>query len=489
MSVLAELEPRVIMDFFDVLTRIPRGSENEKGVSDWVVQFAKDRGLEYHQDDLYCVLVRKPGTAGYEDAPTVILHGHLDMVCAKDDGVEFDFLTEPLKLLRDGDYVTADGTSLGADNGIGVSYILALLDSTDIPHPPLEAVLTSMEEKGKVGGANFDTTLLRGTRMIDFNWITDKEILAGCGGDVSATIDIPAEWESTDDPNLTARTLQVHGLNGGHCEFDIHLERINAIILLARALNAMLAQGFDLRIDAPHGGAQNNVIAADAEVTVVLPAADADALEVAIKDVVETVASEYDIADPNVRIDLVPTDLPERVFSREATRRLTRSIVLLPNGVVSWSLQGARHRRVLVQPRHGAPDRGGLPADGHHHLRGDLAQARRARPDAGAGRARRQRGRHRAVRPRRPRVPLRGGLRAAARWPRSPTGSPTVRSRTSRCRTAAWSWACSAAGCRAWTPSASAPSCTGCTRQAEKFSISSVQGTWKFITTLMPTLR
>ena len=153
MSVLADLEPRVIMDFFDTLTRIPRGSENEKGVSDWVVQFAKDRGLEYHQDDLWCVLVRKPGSPGYEDAPTLILHGHLDMVCAKDDAVEFDFLTQGLNLLRDGDYITADGTSLGADNGIGVAYILALLDSSDIPHPPLEAVLTSMEEKGKVGGA------------------------------------------------------------------------------------------------------------------------------------------------------------------------------------------------------------------------------------------------------------------------------------------------------------------------------------------------
>ena len=339
MSVLADLEPRVIMDYFDILTQIPRGSENEKGVSDWVVQFAKDRGLEYHQDALHCVLVRKPGSPGYENAPTLILHGHLDMVCAKDDGVEFDFLTQGLNLLRDGDYITADGTSLGADNGIGVAYILALLDSSDIPHPPLEAVLTAMEEKGKVGGANFDTTLLRGTRMIDFNWITDKEILAGCGGDVSATIDVPAEWETPDEPNLVARTLTVHGLTGGHCEFDIHLERINAIILLARALNAMAAQGFDVRIDAPRGGAQNNVIAADAEVTVVMSDSDADGLEVALKDVASTVADEYEIADPHVRIDLTPADLPERVFSREATRRLTRAIVLLPNGVVSWSLK------------------------------------------------------------------------------------------------------------------------------------------------------
>src|ERR1043165_8817606 len=116
MSVLADLEPRVIMDFFATLTQIPRGSENEKAVSGGAGQCAKDRGLEYHQDDLWCVLVRKPAAPGYEDAPTLILHGHLDMVCAKDDDVAFDFLTQGLNLLRDGDYITADGTSLGADN-------------------------------------------------------------------------------------------------------------------------------------------------------------------------------------------------------------------------------------------------------------------------------------------------------------------------------------------------------------------------------------
>jgi dipeptidase D len=487
-SVLAELEPKVIMDFFDVLTRIPRGSENEKGVSDWVVQFAKDRGLEYHQDDLYSVLVRKPGTAGYEDAPTVILHGHLDMVCAKDDGVEFDFLTEPLKLLRDGDYVTADGTSLGADNGIGVSYILALLDSTDIPHPPLEAVLTAMEEKGKVGGANFDTTLLRGTRMIDFNWITDKEILAGCGGDVSATIDIPAEWESTDDPQLTARTLQVHGLNGGHCEFDIHLERINAIILLARALNAILAQGFDLRIDAPRGGAQNNVIAADAEVTVVLPATDADALEVAIKDVVETVASEYDIADPNVRIDLVPTDLPERVFSREATRRLTRSIVLLPNGVVSWSLKvpgivECSSNLGTVRPTEEGCQLMVTITSGVTSRKHDVLDRMRALAAlAGNGVAIEQYG-HDA-----PEFPYEEDselLRLAKESYRESYGAePNVQ--VSNCSLELGMFSRRLPGLDTisigtelhWLHS-----------PAEKFSISSVQGTWKFITRLMPTLR
>ena len=185
-----------MLRFFEILSNIPRGSENEKQAADWVVNFAQERGLEAFQDDLHCVVVRKPGQGGLENAPTLILHGHLDMVCAKNEGVEIDFLTEPIKLVVDGDFIRADGTSLGADNGIGVSYILALLDSKDLPHPPLEAVLTAMEEKGKVGAGQFDTSVLTGTRMIDFNWITDNEILAGCSGDVTFHVDIPAEWRA-----------------------------------------------------------------------------------------------------------------------------------------------------------------------------------------------------------------------------------------------------------------------------------------------------
>ncbi len=211
-----------------------------------------------------CV-VRKPGQGGLENAPALILHGHLDMVCAKNEGVEIDFLNEPIRLVVDGDFIKADGTSLGADNGIGVSYILALLDSKDLPHPPLEAVLTAMEEKGKVGAGQFDTSVLTGTRMIDFNWITDNEILAGCSGDVTFHVDIPGEYEPVPDALSATRSLKVRGLLGGHCEFDIHLERANAILVLARALNAVLAR-YDVRISGLVGGAQNSSIPADAEV-------------------------------------------------------------------------------------------------------------------------------------------------------------------------------------------------------------------------------
>ncbi|WP_415853670.1 beta-Ala-His dipeptidase [Sinomonas sp. G460-2] len=337
MSSLKSLQPQEVFSFFETLSGIPRGSGNEKEVADWVVNFARDRGLEASQDGMHCVLVKKPGQHGLEDAPPLILHGHLDMVCEKDDGVTHDFMSDPIELLVQGDFVTANGTSLGADNGIGVSYILALLDSQDLPHPPLEAVLTAMEEKGKVGAAQFDTSRLSGKRMIDFNWITDKEILAGCSGDVTFTVDLPAEWESVPGTHTEARLLKVRGLAGGHCEFDIHLERANAVLVLARILNGLLSQ-HDVRISDPHGGAQNNAIPADAQAVLLLRPEEVGDVEKAVAELERTLADEYRLADPDVRLRLEPAERPERAFSAEAGARFARLTALIPNGVLSWSL-------------------------------------------------------------------------------------------------------------------------------------------------------
>ena len=337
MSVLADLQPREVFSVFEILAGIPRGSGNEQQAAQWVVDFARQRGLEAEQDDLHCVLVRKPGQLGLEDAPPLILHGHLDMVCEKEEGVTIDFEREPIRLVVDGDYIKADGTSLGADNGIGVSYIVALLDSDDIPHPPLEAVLTAMEEKGKVGAAQFDTTRLAGRRMIDFNWITDKEILAGCSGDITFTVDVPGEWEPVPDTHTAIRLLKVRGLAGGHCEFDIHLERANAVLLLTRVLNAVLAR-CDARIAAAHGGVQNNAIPADAQVVLVLRPEDVKGVEDVVAELGAALREEYAQADPDIRLELEEAQTPERVFSAEAGARLSRLTSLVPNGVLSWSM-------------------------------------------------------------------------------------------------------------------------------------------------------
>ncbi len=336
-SAIADIEPREILRFFEVLCRIPRGSGNEKGVSDWVANFARERGLEARQDGMHCILVKKPGTFGLEGAPTVILHGHMDMVCEKEDGLEHDFTRDPIRMRIIGDRVWADRTSLGADNGIGVSYILAMLDSKDIPHPPLEVVLTAMEEKGKVGAAQFDTGWLSGKRMIDFNWIIDKEILAGCSGDVTLTIDVPADFEATPTTHTQARLVKVRGLLGGHCEFDIHLERANAIQVLARALNALAAR-YDIRVAEPTGGAQNNAIPADAQAIVVARPEDMAGIEDALTALEATLREEYRLADPDLRLTAEHASAPARVFSPEAAARFARFTALVPNGVLSWNL-------------------------------------------------------------------------------------------------------------------------------------------------------
>ena len=336
-GVLRDLEPREVFRFFEVLTSIPRGSGNEEQVANWVVDFARSLGLEATQDDLHCVLVKKPGQGGLEKAAPLILHGHLDMVCEKAEGVEFDFVNQPLSLVVDGEYISATGTSLGADNGIGVSYILALLESTDIPHPPLEAVLTAMEEKGKVGAGQFNVTQLAGRRMIDFNWITDEEILAGCSGDVTFTIDVPGEFEPIPATLTRARSLEVRGLNGGHCEFDIQLERANALQVLARAVHR-LSGAHEVRIADPFGGAQNSAIPADASAVIVFNDADADSIEALIAELDVQLKSEYQISDPAIRVELKDAIRPNVAFSHAAGLRLMTVLRLIPQGVVSWNL-------------------------------------------------------------------------------------------------------------------------------------------------------
>jgi dipeptidase D len=336
--VLDHLEPREVFGIFETLANIPRGSGNEAGAADWVVAYATALGLEAHKDALSCVLVRKPGQGGLENSAPLVLHGHLDMVCEKAEGVDFDFVKDPIKLLIDGDFITADGTSLGADNGIGVSYILALLGDKTTPHPPLEAVLTAMEEQGKAGANQFDTTQLKGRRMIDFNWITDKEILAGCSGDVTFTVDVPGEFEATPATHTNSHRLLVRGLQGGHCEFDIQLERGNSLQILARAINAVLDKA-DARISAPYGGAQNNAIPADADVILVLEPGKLAEVQAAISQLNEALRYELGVADPGVRLELVSSDRPTTVFSAAAARRFAAVTILIPHGVVSWNLR------------------------------------------------------------------------------------------------------------------------------------------------------
>lgn len=336
MRVLENIEPRDVMFFFEEMSGLYRGSRNEKQATDYIADFAEKRGLDYHRDDLQNIIVKKPGTSGYENAPIVILHGHIDMVCKADDGVTHDF-TKGVTLKVDGDFIRADGTTLGADNGLGIAYMLTLLDSRDIPHPPLECVMTAMEEMGKVGGDGVDLKRLSGKRMIDFNWIDDKQLLAGCSGDVSCRVDIDAGWERPPSPGLSL-VIDIRGLLGGHCEFDIHFDRANAIVLLGRLLRAA-AQAADVRIASVLGGVQNNVIPAEAQATLWVEPEAVEAVERAVASLADDLKREFRIADPALRIETTRSAQPvARVFSKAAAAKLVQLIALLPNGIQHQNL-------------------------------------------------------------------------------------------------------------------------------------------------------
>jgi dipeptidase D len=338
MRVLDDIEPREVMRFFEDLSGRHRCSRHEKQATDYVADFARERGLEYHRDELQNIIVKKPGSVGYEAAPTVILHGHLDMVCKLDEGVTHDFAAGGVKLVVEGDYIRADGTTLGADNGLGIAYMLALLDSTDIPHPPLECVMTVMEEMGKVGGDNIDLKLLSGKRMIDFNWIDERQLLAGCSGDVSCRVDVDADWAPAE-PDRAALALDIRGGLGGHCEFDIHFERANAIVLLGRLLRRAMKAG-DVQVARVSGGVQNNVIPAESAATLWVRPDDVEAVERAVAELGAAIAHEFRCADPGLRITTGrSTGRVDRVLSKRAAARLVQTIALLPDGVQTQNLE------------------------------------------------------------------------------------------------------------------------------------------------------
>ncbi|MDD3219917.1 MAG: beta-Ala-His dipeptidase [Lachnospiraceae bacterium] len=337
-GVLSQLEPKEVFQFFETLSDIPRGSSHEEKVSDWFVQFANERGYEVFQDDLHNILIKAPGTPGYENSPTLIFHGHMDMVCKKTIDVEHDFLNEGLKLYTEDGFVRAKGTTLGADNGIGISYFLALLDSKEIPHPPIEMAITVMEEMGKVGGEGFHTEKLTGTRMLDMNWHMDDHILAGCGGDVSVKYSVFLEREAVADAKFYS--LDILGLIGGHCEFDIVLERGNSIKLLARVLNNILSATNEVRVATISGGVQNNVIPSEANAILAIKDSEFETVKAIVLSTYAELKDEYNITDPDVKMELTESDqVFEQVFTAKMTEKLVKSIMLLPNGVISMSFK------------------------------------------------------------------------------------------------------------------------------------------------------
>ena len=332
MAVLSNLKPRKVFRFFEDICSMPHGSGNIKQVSDYCASFAKERDLKYIQDELGNVIIFAPGTPGYEQADPVILQGHMDMVCVKTADCPLDLTRDGLKLAVDGDHVYAEGTSLGADNGIAVAMMLALLDSPELPHPPIEALITVDEETGMFGAAAVDFTPMKGYRLINMDSEEEGIFTVSCAGGVRASCRLGVAREQVEMPRCK---VVMDGMLGGHSGVEIHKGRGNALKLMGRVLNEV-AERTQMHLVSYGGGAADNVIAKEAQV--VLCAADLSAVESAVREVEQQLKAEFAQNDPGVTLRVEALEQKNvMALTAEDTAKVLAVLAQVPQGVQSMS--------------------------------------------------------------------------------------------------------------------------------------------------------
>lgn len=330
MSVLGHLEPKAVFTFFEQICAIPHGSFHNTQLSNWLVEFARARGLEYYQDAAENVVIIKEATPGYENAEPVIVQGHMDMVCEKEIGCTKDMLTEGLDLAVDGDTVYAKGTTLGGDDGIAVAMGLALLDAKNLCHPRLEVVFTTDEEVGMPGATALDVSMLRGRRMLNLDSEEEGIFTVSCAGGNVSHVTIPVSRAAFDGAVMT---VSVSGLAGGHSGVEINKGRANADLLLGRLLYAA-AQKTDLRVIRVDGGMKDNAIPTAAKA--VVSVADTALLRAVCEELAADFAAEYQVTDSGICVSVSEggEGLP---MDAESTDRVICLLVCAPNGVQAMS--------------------------------------------------------------------------------------------------------------------------------------------------------
>ena len=331
MNVLSGLEPKNVFHFFEQICAIPHGSYHTKAISDYLVAFAKERGLKYRQDEANNVIIWKGATPGYENAPTVMLQGHMDMVCEKDPDCAKDMETESLDLFVDGDEVGARGTTLGGDDGIAVAMGLAILDADDIAHGPLECLFTVDEEVGMIGARALDASDLKAKYMINIDSEEEKVLTVSCAGSTRAVCTRPVKREPFAGEPVT---LTVDGLIGGHSGEEIHKGRANSNILMGRALYE-LSEKTEVRIVDVRGGTKDNAIPRDA--SAVITVANAAAAQRVVTELDAALKGEFHTADSGVSVRLSPAEAAGPALDADSTRRVICFLFCAPNGVQMMS--------------------------------------------------------------------------------------------------------------------------------------------------------
>lgn len=329
---IPQLKPQGLWKFFDRLNAIPRPSKKEERVQAWVVELGNNWGFKTQVDAVGNILIQKPATQGMETRTPIVMQSHLDMVCQKNADTEFDFEKDGIRMYVDGDWVRAKGTTLGADNGIGVATILAILDSTDIPHPAIDALFTIDEETGMTGALGLQGGFLEGQILLNLDTEDDDEISIGCAGGVDVTSKRTYETESSV-AGLTTMKLELTGGSGGHSGMDIHKGIANANKLMNRLL-LVAYDAIDFRIKELSGGGLRNAIPRESHCTVVMDPSDCDAFVTCMNEEFEKVAAEYKTTDADLHWSCQESSNPPgEVLSESVQESLLLAIQACPMGI------------------------------------------------------------------------------------------------------------------------------------------------------------
>jgi len=332
---IRNLEPRPLWNKFADLNAVPRPSKKEDRVIQFMKDFGNALGLETFEDDIRNVIIRKPATPGMENRKALVLQGHLDMVHQKNSDTTFDFDTQGIDMYVDGDWVRARGTTLGADNGLGVAMIMAILESKDIRHPAIEALFTIDEETGMTGALNLKGGILRGDILLNMDTEEDDEIDIGCAGGIDVTATRSYHEEETPEGSV-GYTITVKGLNGGHSGMDIHKGLGNANKIMNRLLFDAF-ENFGLQVAEINGGSLRNAIPRESVAKVIVAQMYDEAYVFDMQEIINDIKTEFKTTEPNLVIEIEKSDLPEKVMDLGVQEGIIRSLYTAHNGVYRMS--------------------------------------------------------------------------------------------------------------------------------------------------------
>jgi dipeptidase D len=334
-AVIEGLEPKLVWQHFHEISQIPRGSGNEEAVGEYIISVAKRNNLEYKKDDLGNIIVSKPATPGKENSTGTVIQGHTDMVCEKNNDTVHDFTKDPIKLMRDGEWMKADGTTLGADNGIGVCYALAVMEENSIEHPPMEFLFTVDEETGLTGATELKSDFVKGKILINLDSEEEGAFYIGCAGGQHTILRKTIDW-NTVDSGYSSFKVKIGGLRGGHSGLNIHEGFGNSIKLLSRFLY-QLSDKANFQLASFAGGSKHNAIPREAESTILVQEKDIEMFKSFAKEFDGIVKNELQFSDKDVFLEISETTTVDKIFSDDLKDALIRLLYSIPHGVIEMS--------------------------------------------------------------------------------------------------------------------------------------------------------